>query len=151
MKNEAGLFVALAIVLIGCGASPEYANEPDPIEAELVPPPPWQHEASLLGRWGGLGSQSDGGSWTVAVAINNLRIGRCAEVAYPSAGCRGWWECAVPSDGLRLDALEHISEGRDTCVDGAHVQAALARNGRRLMIFAEADGVTAAAALVPTY
>jgi hypothetical protein len=135
---------------VACGASPELAEEPEGIDPELVPPPAWEEDEGLLGRWEGLGSQSDGPSWTVAIELTSLGEGRCAEVSYPSSGCTGWWECSRPSDGRRIDAVEHITEGRGICVDGAKVQAALRRQGRRLVIFAEAGGVTAAAVLVPT-
>jgi hypothetical protein len=143
--------VVRARAAVGCGASPEFAEEPEPIDPQMVPPPPWHHDVELLGRWEGIGSQSDGPSWTVAIEITSLGEGRCAEIAYPSSRCIGWWECEHASDGRRIDAVEHITEGDGTCVDGAHVQAALQRSGRRLVIFAQAKDVTAAAALIPTY
>ena len=148
-STTAALLIAVS-TLAACGASPEYAEEPVPIDPELVAPPAWHHDQSLLGRWEGLGSQSDGPSWTVAIEITSLGEGRCAEISYLSSGCVGWWECSRASDGRRIDAVEHITDGRGTCVDGAYVQAALQRSGKRLVIFAEARGVTAAAALIPT-
>jgi hypothetical protein len=152
MKEQAvGLWALLAVV--GCGASPEFAEDPEyASEAEVSTPAPAATRiagGSLLGRWSGTGYQSSGSSWEMVLDIARTDEGPCAIVDYPDVGCAGYWTCVGRSDGNGLEAVEHITTGKKRCVDRVEVRVKLVE-GSRLAFMAQAEDQTAEATLAPT-
>ncbi len=141
------------LALLACGPSPEYFDGPDAPhdmvivedEDELVEPR--FGYASVLGRWRGMGVQSDGARWAIELSVANLDAGPCAIIRYPTIGCSGYWVCREPSDGARIEAVERITEGRGHCSDSVAVKVALANDHQSLCYFADDGQVTASAKL----
>lgn len=79
--------------------------------------PPVDEAARFLGRWGGVGRQSDGQTWAMSVRITGTTTGPCAVVDYPDLGCEGDWICLGPPEGGVLRAREDLTVGTDVCID----------------------------------
>jgi len=113
------------LALVACGPAP-YALPDRPTYAErehcTVGTSEWERaDAREIGRemdghWSGQGRQSDGIEWRIVVDVHSAHR-RCASVFYPDVGCGGFWECSETSDG-ELHGIEHITRGRDRCIDG---------------------------------
>ncbi len=113
------------------------------LETEVEEYVPISSMKSLVGSWKGTGAQNDGSTWNMVLNIMTLRPGRCATVAYPSSGCSGYWECTSRFDGVQLDAVEHITKGRDRCVDDVDVQLVVDDGGRTISFYAVTGEITA--------
>ncbi len=147
--------VLFAGVAMGCGTSPEFMDDAStPVQVVRVrpaePPKPAGDDvdplAGLVGRWSGVGHQSDGSSWAMEVDVTRLDDGPCALVHYPSLGCSGYWEC-FHSAGRRLRAVERITEGKGTCVDNVRVDLKLGRDRQTVAFTAKTGDVSAAGKL----
>lgn len=133
--------VLLAAASVGCGTSPEFreeAVEPDADDYVTA-----GRMKSLIGQWKGMGQQSNGSTWDIELAISSHRPGRCATIRYPSSGCSGYWECTASFDGAQLDAVEHITKGKDRCIDQVDVQLVVNEGGRTISFYAVTGDVTA--------
>ena len=126
---------------MGCGTSPEFREEV--IETEVEEYVPAGHRSSISGRWKGQGEQSDGSTWTIELNITSQKPGRCATIRYPSSGCSGYWTCTTAFDGVQLDAVEHITKGRDRCIDEVDIQLVVNDGGRTISFYALAGEITA--------
>jgi hypothetical protein len=132
----------LGSTLLGC--TPREAPAPSTGRGELVVPPMTSASSSvvardagddgvqLLGRWGGVGKQSDGQTWVMSVRVTSVGTGRCAIVEYPDLGCEGEWVCLGPAEGGVLRAREDLTVGTDVCIDHGVVTMALSRGGDSL-------------------
>jgi hypothetical protein len=142
-RDHHGLLALVTAVLasMGCGPSPEWLDGPrDQNDATGAPwpnNPPTVVYGSVLGRWRGMGVQSDGSEWPIVLDIANLESGPCAVIRYPSAGCSGYWICHERSDGSQVEAVERITQGRGRCVDQVAVKVALANDHESLCYFAD--------------
>ena len=148
-----GILVA-GLWLVGCGTSPEFVD--DPTEPQVVVYAEKERPAStpnvsrgLIGRWEGVGHQSDGSTWEMELDITRVDDGVCGVVHYPSLGCSGFWVCD-DSSGRRLRAVEHITEGRRTCVDGVEVSLRLTRQRETVAFTAQTAEISAAGRLTRT-
>ena len=124
--------------------------EPTPVDVVAERPQMLAHDAdatTLLGRWEGLGKQNSGPTWKMVLTIESLAAGRCATIEYPSIPCGGHWECAQPSDGLVLQGVERITDGRGQCHDNVPVMVRLARDRQSLDFAVEAGADSAEANL----
>lgn len=134
----------------GCGISPEFMDDPNypdeggyayeaaaPAEPASAPADP-----DLVGRYEGVGHQSNGPTWTVSVALTDPSVGTCAIVRFPDDRCTGYWEC-TRVDGDRIEAVERITRGKDKCLDGVQIEATLLHGGRTLAFVGEAKGIKA--------
>lgn len=73
--------------------------------------------SGFTGQWRGTGTQSGGSSWPLSVNIHSTGPGECANVRYPSLGCRGVWICEnVEGDVIR--GRERITSGRRCLEEG---------------------------------
>ncbi|MBW2458988.1 MAG: hypothetical protein JRI68_31100 [Deltaproteobacteria bacterium] len=141
------------LAVAACGPSPEYFDRPEDahdvvvVEDEDEPREATVGYASVLGRWRGMGVQSDGARWLIELDVANLDAGPCAVVRYPTIGCSGYWVCPEPSDGSRIEAVERITEGRGHCSDQVAVKVALANDHGSLCYFADDGQVTASGKL----
>jgi hypothetical protein len=108
-----GAVLLLPILLVGC--------EPCPCDEAAAAVEPGLHEP-VMGHWSGQGRQSDGMTWTMEVDVAGIGPGRCATVSYPDVGCSGYWTCTA-TDENSLRGVEHITQGRDRCVDIAFAAA----------------------------
>ena len=147
-----------AVVLVmlasaaGCGISSEYMDEAhypdeDGYTEEVAEPTPSPAATSpgdpdLVGRYEGVGHQSNGPTWTVSVALTDPSVGTCAIVRFPDDRCTGYWEC-TRVDGDRIEAVERITRGKDKCLDGVQIEATLLHGGRTLAFVGEAKGIKA--------
>ena len=113
------------------------------IETEIEEYVPAGSTVSLKGQWRGSGEQSDGASWDMVLHVSGDRPGRCATIVYPSSGCSGYWECTSTFDGVQLDAVEHITKGRDRCIDGVDVQLVVNEGGRTVSFYGVTGKITA--------
>jgi hypothetical protein len=102
-----GAALLLPILLVGCA--------PCPCEEEPAVAEPGLHEP-VMGHWNGQGRQSDGMTWAMEVDVAGIGPGRCAAVSYPDVGCSGYWTCTEAGEGS-MRGVEHITQGRDRCVD----------------------------------
>lgn len=134
------LTLLLGLSTIGCGASPEFREEI--IETDVETYVPVATMTSLLGRWKGTGAQNDGTSWDMVLDITSHRTGKCANIHYPSSGCSGYWECISDFNGAQLEAVEHITEGRDKCVDEVDVEIVVDKGGT-ISFYAATGDITA--------
>lgn len=129
------------LLTMGCGTSPEFREEV--IETEVDEYVPATHAESVVGLWRGMGEQTDGSSWDMELNITSLRPGKCATIKYPSSGCSGHWECVSRFDGVQLDAVEHITSGKDRCVDEVDVQIVVNEGGRTISFYAQTGKIQA--------
>lgn len=132
---------SLVVGTLGCGTSPEFREEV--IETEIEEYVPVGKTKSLVGSWRGQGEQSDGSSWDMVLQVTSHRPGKCATIHYPSSGCSGYWECTSGFDGVQLDAVEHITKGRDRCIDHVDVQLVVDEGGRTVSFYAVTGDITA--------
>jgi hypothetical protein len=132
----------------GCGISPEFVDEaeyPDdtsyaePTRSEAATAP---GDPDLVGRYEGVGHQSNGPSWSVSVALTDPSVGACAIVRFPDDRCTGYWQC-TRVEGDRIEAVERITRGKDKCLDGVHISATLLHGGSTLAFVAEAKNIKA--------
>ena len=143
----------------GCGTSPEFIDDPvaEPQQhvvvqvksrpaAKTSKKAPLTATRKLIGRWEGVGHQSDGSTWPMEVDITRLDDGVCGVVRYPSLGCGGYWVCDS-SSGRRLRATEKITEGRDICVDDVEVSLKLNRSKSSVAFTAKTGNISAAGRL----
>jgi hypothetical protein len=73
--------------------------------------------AWMQGSWSGTGSQSNSsGSWSMQLSV----AGSSYSISYPSLGCGGYWSLNNTGQGV-ASFVEHITYGRDKCVDGGAV------------------------------
>jgi hypothetical protein len=126
---------------VGCGTSPEFREEV--IETDIEEYVPVGKMKSLVGNWKGTGEQSNGSSWDMVLQVTSHTPGRCATIRYPSSGCSGYWECISAFDGVQLDAIEHITKGRDRCVNEVDVQLVVDDGGRTISFYAATGEITA--------
>ena len=151
----------VGVVVAGCGTSPEFIDDIEPATPEVIqvipnravqqPDPVVDSDddrllRGLVGRWKGVGHQSDGSSWEMEVDVTRLDEGPCAIVQYPSLGCGGYWEC-LGSAGRRLRAIERITVGTDTCVDRVRVDLRLSKSQQEVAFTAKTGDVGAAGRL----
>jgi hypothetical protein len=153
--------ISAALGAAACGPSPDYfeeVNEPNEAIQHYEPPPspiapnrstddPPAARGSLVGKWTGVGHQSNGPTWEMELDIARLDEGPCAVVRYPE--CAGYWSCMGTSDGNRIEAVERITDGRGRCTDRVEVEASLAQDGNAVVFRARAGDVTADARLTP--
>lgn len=99
--------------------------------------------AWMQGSWSGTGVQSNSSSsWSMQLTVS----GNSYSIAYPSLGCGGTWSLNNTGAGV-ANFIEHISYGRDKCIDGGAVT--VGRLSASQMQFRwEGQGVTAGATLV---
>lgn len=107
------LVLLVPLVLAGCEL---YEYDEAPHVAEPVP------RVAVMGHWSGDGHQSDGPSWQMEVDVVRAAPGRCATISYPDVGCSGYWTC-TQAGNHSLHGVEHITVGRDRCVDIPFVAA----------------------------
>ncbi|HHH31299.1 MAG TPA: hypothetical protein ENK57_23535 [Polyangiaceae bacterium] len=144
-RRRALLAPVILFAATGCGISPEYMDEPEypasePAHQEVSASLP--ADPDLVGRYEGVGRQSNGPTWSVAVTLTDPSVGACAIVRFPDDGCTGYWQC-TRVDGDRIEAVERITRGKDKCLDGVQIEATLLRDGHTLAFVAEAKGVKA--------
>lgn len=154
--NRCKVYRCLSLMLVGafavgCGTSPEFMDDvATPVEVVRVRPATESRDvdplAGLVGRWTGVGHQSDGSSWAMEVDVTRLEDGPCALVHYPSLGCSGYWEC-FHSAGRRLRAVERITDGKGICVDDVRVDLKLGRDRQTAAFTARTGDVSAAGKL----
>ena len=72
----------------------------------------------MVGKWEGTGSQQQtGSSWTIALTVSDQGVQNYAyRIDYPSLGCGGYWTFNN-GDGNTGSFTEHITYGREKCVD----------------------------------
>jgi hypothetical protein len=136
-------------LLTGCGVSPEYVDDVDEEEIiyEAAESPSRRPEVSWVGRWIGVGHQSNGSSWDMRLTVTGTGPGECAKVDYPSVGCSGYWDCAPGFDGAQIQAVEIITDGKDRCIDEVQVVLAANPDGRTVSFQGTAGDITAEARL----
>ncbi len=101
-----------AVVVVEIPAAlPAPSAEPAP----PGPPPP------VLGHWEGRGVQESGASWDILVDLVALGPGLCGHARYPTEPCAADWICTARSDGRALRAREHLTAGREACIDGGEM------------------------------
>jgi hypothetical protein len=141
------LLPVLGALVVGCGPSPAYYVE----DAPVVEHDGYEdRRGSLVGRWTGVGRQSDGGRWEIELDVARTDEGPCAVVRYPDLGCSGFWTCVPADKAYRLEAVETITEGQERCMGDVPVSVVLGPTGRDAMFDACTDEVTANARLVRT-
>lgn len=86
-------------------------------------------EQRFIGRWQGMGRQSDGTSWPMLLELTSTKSGPCGAVNYLSLGCQGIWHCVEGFDGKTLRATEQITVGR-VCANGMVVEATVTPSGQ---------------------
>jgi hypothetical protein len=126
------------LVLCGCGSAPYELGEGHAIAEPSIPASP------LAGSWTGEGKQSDGANWRIKLDVISVTPGMCAHVRYPDLDCAGTWTCTQVSEH-EMHAFEHITQGRDRCIDN-EVDVQFQEDGT-LALDAHADGITAEAHL----
>jgi hypothetical protein len=141
VRHHVVLACLTAAFTSGCGTSPEFREEV--IETEVEEYVPAGQMRSLKGRWKGMGEQSNGSSWDIVLDVKSLNPGKCATIVYPSSGCSGYWMCTSSFDGVQLDAVEHITDGKDRCVDKVDVQLVVNDGGRTLSFYASTGDIKA--------
>lgn len=143
------LSIMLALASTGCGTSPEFRQEPKDASDEQLAPLV-EHVApsgeTVIGRWRGVGQQSNGSEWDMELEVGDFGSGVCGFVRYPSAGCIGLWRCEGGFDPDGFDAIEHIRQGR-RCVDGVAIRLHLEDDGESVVFFAKGGGQRAAGRL----
>lgn len=146
-QSYAAVLVLLATAA-GCGISPEYMDEAEYPNGDVytdevaAPAASLPADPDLVGRYEGVGHQSNGPTWTVSVALTDPSVGTCAIVRFPDDRCTGYWECTLV-DGDRIEAVERITRGKDKCLDGVQIEATLLHGGRTLAFVGEAKGIKA--------
>jgi hypothetical protein len=80
--------------------------------------------------WTGQGTQDDGQSWSMELAIRSFGPGHCADVVYPPDGqkatpCTTEWLCEDDSSDRLLHGVERVTSGRDRCIDWCEFSADL--------------------------
>jgi hypothetical protein len=151
-KKQSAVFATLCsmtMIVVGCGTSPEFVDEPADPSHETVPDvEDAPKRGSVIGRWTGVGHQTDGSSWDVVLSVAHTNGGACAVISYPTVECGGYWECGE-SDGREIVAVEHITYGRERCADRVDVRVSLGHDGRSVAFQAQAGKQAAVANLTP--
>jgi hypothetical protein len=127
---------AAGVLLLAAGCAP--ATGGPGVAVVDIPPalpvveaaaPELREPASILGHWQGVGKQESGASWKMLVDVVALGPGLCGRARYPSIPCAADWICTEPSDGRTLRAREHITTGRDACIEGGEMTMQLTPEG----------------------
>jgi len=125
----------VASIVLACGCAPATGAAVVVVIAAPAPEPaasaaPAETAAPvLLGRWVGVGRQDSGESWEMVVDLVGLDPGVCGHVRYPTIPCAADWICAEGVAHGALRAREHLTEGREACIDGGEMTMALTRDG----------------------
>ena len=127
------VLAVIALASSACGPAPMYDHEPvtaeavDPavvvmVQPEAAPTPAHAPNGIPLGRWIGVGHQSNGSSWSVVALVSSLDAGPCATIELPTSRCGGQWVCREPFDGHTLRAEEELTFGHENCIDHIDVE-----------------------------
>ncbi|HUO94411.1 MAG TPA: hypothetical protein VMU22_15905 [Rhizomicrobium sp.] len=120
------IFVALMVASLGAAAGPVWGPpgwQNAPLDPSYGPPGP-AHPGRfwMVGSWSGSGSQSGtGSSWAMHLTVTEQGPNSYSyAIDYPSLGCGGNWTFNA-GNGNTGSFTEHITYGRDKCVDGGMV------------------------------
>ncbi len=96
------------------------------------------------GNWQGVGVQIDGQEWSMALQINPAS----SNVSYNAGECSGSWTYMRVTD-VRIVAVEKLSVGLETCLDGGLVKVErLDENALIYSFFDQAGDVVSKAVLI---
>jgi len=76
----------------------------------------------MEGTWTGIGQQSNSTSWTIRLTVS----GNSYKIEYPSLSCGGHWSLTRQAQ-FTASFIEHITYGRDKCIDGGEVTVGCSR------------------------
>jgi hypothetical protein len=84
----------------------------------------------MVGKWEGSGSQQQtGSSWAIALTVSETGMQSYAyQIDYPSLGCGGYWTFNT-GNGNTGSFTEHITYGREKCVDGGTISVGAVGDG----------------------
>jgi hypothetical protein len=122
-------------LILAAGCAPSTAGSVAVVEIPLAPQGPDEttevpsERPEILGRWEGVGEQDSGSSWEMVVDIFGVGPGVCGRVRYPSIPCAAEWICSGRSDSRALRAHEHLTAGREACIDGGEMTMSLTPEG----------------------
>ena len=71
----------------------------------------------MVGTWTGTGSQTGTGShWSMSLTVQRQGANLNYKIDYPSLNCGGYWTL-IDATPAKVSFTEHITYGRDKCVD----------------------------------